>query len=554
MHLIEQETMSLGSKGKTKDVTMANLVSSMKEQLDYYWSLGEATDKGMNHSPICKVQQHIREVDRFSFEPFILSIGPYHHGAAKLRNMDKLKWGYLDEVIRLNPEKTLPDFLVTIGELIQEARNCYPEEIGMDDEEFLQMLLLDGCFILVGLGGTQRIFEHVLQTKSQTCALEEVVVENENGLGKQLSRDTGNDIQSSASNTADQDVQTDRKEANEDGKNDDQAGLWFGRFINHDLFLLENQIPFFIVKKLYELAAGQTNLASGLTDDMKKYVELALCFYPKAVQASDRLENFQHLLHLCHMYFRPNMKVDNSHYYTVEPIAISKLFSFGRKYFKLGHHPEANEQVMPAGQEVDSLRSGQELNRWRRVAQYIEAGVKFKKHQYDNLDPHSLLDIKFMNGSIEIPCLVVDEYTGSLFRNLIAFEQTCPQFGDDFTAYIVFMSQIISMPEDVTLLVDREIIVHHLDSDKHVSDLFTMLSKDVVFDFNGNYYLRALCLAMEAHYQSRLNRWIAAWLWVNHFSNPWLALAALGTVLVLICTIIQTIYTVLTYIKPLNHK
>ena len=109
------------------------------------------------------------------------------------------------------------------------------------------------------------------------------------------------------------------------------------------------------------------------------------------------------------------------------------------------------------------------------------------------------------------------------------------------------------MPEDVTLLVDREIIVHHLDSDKHASDLFTVLSKDVVFDFNDKYYLRPLCLPMEAHYQSRLNRWIS-WLWVNHFSNPWLALAALGTVLVLICTIVQTILTVLACVKPLDQK
>jgi len=109
------------------------------------------------------------------------------------------------------------------------------------------------------------------------------------------------------------------------------------------------------------------------------------------------------------------------------------------------------------------------------------------------------------------------------------------------------------MPEDVTLLVDREIIVHHLDSDKHASDLFTVLSKDVVFDFNGKYYLRPLCLPMEAHYRSRLNRWIS-WLWVNHFSNPWLALAALGTVLVLICTIVQTILTVLACVKPLDQK
>ncbi|XBJ05356.1 hypothetical protein VPH35_024157 [Triticum aestivum] len=169
------------------------------------------------------------------------------------------------------------------------------------------------------------------------------------------------------------------------------------------------------------------------------------------------------------------------------------------------------------------------------------------------MDPHSLLDIKFSNGSIEIPSLVVDEYSGSLFRNIIAFEQTCPQFGDDFTAYIVFLSQIICMPEDVTLLVEREIIVHQLESDEHVSDLFTMLSKDVVFDFNGMHYLKSLCQAMEEFYQSRLNRWIA-WLLMNHFSNPWLALAAVATGVVLACTIVQTIFTIEAYRKPPGHE
>lgn len=105
------------------------------------------------------------------------------------------------------------------------------------------------------------------------------------------------------------------------------------------------------------------------------------------------------------------------------------------------------------------------------------------------------------------------------------------------------------MPEDVTMLATREIIVHHLDSDETVSDLFTMLSKDVVFDFNGQYYLKSLCLSMEGYYQSRLNRWIA-WLWLNRFSNPWLVLAAFATVLVLLCTIIQTVFGILAYTNP----
>lgn len=535
--------MSRGSKNKAKDVAMAELVTSMKQQLDYYWSLGEDTDKGMNYIPICKVQQHIREVDKFSYEPFILSIGPYHHGAAKLRNMDKMKWGYLDEVCKLNSEKTLLDYLLEIGDLAREARNCYSEDVYMTDEEFLQMLILDGCFILVALGGTQTLLAHLQQAESERFALEKIVVENANAS-------TNNDIQNTASNSACEGNQSGRKGANEDSESDDQSGLWFMRFLYHDLFLLENQIPFFIVKKLYELASGNAIFSPSLTDSLNRYVRHALSFYPKAIQEANGPENFQHLLHLCHMYLRPNPKVDNSHHYQVRPQYLCKFFSFGWRYFRIGQRSEGNEQIQPVGQE-GFPSPGHELNRWRRVAQYKEAGIKFKKREYDNLDPHSLLDIKFGNGSIEIPCLVVDEYSGSFFRNLIAFEQTCPQFGDDFTAYIVFMSQIISMPEDVGILAEKEIIVHHLDSDRHVSDLFTLLSKDVVFDFNGSYYLRSLCQSMEEHYQSRLNRWIA-WLWMNHFSNPWLALAALGTVVVLVCTIVQTIFTVLAYMKPPN--
>lgn len=544
--------MFQGSTSKAKAVSMADLASSMKQQLDYYWSLGEPSGSGMNCSPICKVQQHIREVDRFSYEPFILSIGPYHHGAAKLRNMEKLKWGYLDEVLKLNPTKTLLDYLVVAGEFAQEARYCYSEDIGMNDEDFLRMLLLDGCFILVALGGIERIVAQKKEVESKRSALEEIVVENANGLGIQPSLDTNNDMPSTRNEASCEGDQIDRKEASEDGQNDAQFAMWFMRFLHHDLFLLENQIPFFVVKKLYELASGNATSSSFVTDALNKVVEEAFSFYPKAIRAPNRPEDFLHLLHLCHMYLKPNLKVDYSHHYEVAPQYVCKFLSFGWRYFRLGHHPEANEEIQ-SSQQGDSLQSGQELNRWRRVAQYIEAGVKFKKREYDNMNPHSLLDIKFSNGSIEVPCLVVDEYSGSLFKNVIAFEQTCPQFGDDFTAYIVFLSQIISMPEDVTLLVEREIIVHQLDSDNHVSDLFTMLSKDAVFDFNGMYYLKSLCQAMEEYYQNRLNRWIA-WLLMNHFSNPWLALAAVTTAVVLVCTVVQTIFTILAYKKPASHK
>ncbi|CAL5070376.1 unnamed protein product [Urochloa decumbens] len=480
-------------------VCISELVSSMTRELDYYWSLGEPLDDQLSPCMLYKVQQHIREVDRLAYEPFVVSVGPYHHGATAVQDIEKRKWGYLDFVLKLNCTKSLLDYLNEMDVLAQKARSCYSEDIVMDNEEFLQMLLLDGCFLLVALGGTTKIFESKQESSSST--VEEIHGENEGGCQE---------------NT--------ESKGSEQGQ--DQVGQWFIKSVNHDLVLLENQIPFFIVKKLYELVSEGVMAAPPVEDGIVKNLEIALRFYPKAIQETNRPKHFHHLLHVCHIYFKPSKKPDEDHHYHVAPQYLKKFLSFGRKYLKLRPYRDDMEQSSSFKLESDYLESGQQLNRWRRVAQYLQAGVKFKKREYDNLDPHSLLDIKFSNGVMELPCLVIDEHTGTLFRNLIAFEQTCPQFGDDFTAYIVFLSQLTSMPEDVTLLACRGIVVHHLEADE-----------------------MALCQTLEAHYQSRLNRWMA-WLWLNHFSNPWLGLAAFAAAVVLVCTVVQTVFSILAYIKP----
>ncbi|CAO2036748.1 unnamed protein product [Urochloa humidicola] len=514
----------------------------MKQELDYYWKLGSDHDYGTESCLIYKVQQHIRDMDRFSYEPCIVSIGPYHHGSASTLGMEKVKWGYLDVVTKLNCHRNLLDYLTEIRGLAKQARNSYSEDIKMDDEAFLQMLLLDGCFILCSLGGVQGLLQdrQAHDTNAGPEATGAVSREQPEQANNEITEDD-EACQNITQSGSDDDV----------GYKQDckRIGHWFVRFMNHDLLLLENQIPFFVVKKIFELVTSDCVSPPCLTDALAKYVEAALRFYPKATMDSDRPKDFCHLLHLSHIYFQPSQRLEEDCSYQFGPRYIHRFLSFGRKYFRISYFAENNEHNSSSHHELNLSQGGNQLNRWRRAAQYIEAGVKFKKREYDIFNPHSLLDIMFSNGVMDIPCLIVDEYTGSLFRNLIAFEQTCPQFGDDFTAYIVFLSQLVSMPEDVTLLVQRQIIVHHLDSDERVSDLFTLLSKDVVFDFNGNYYLKFLCQVMEAHYQSRINRWMA-WLWLNHFSNPWMAVGAFATVIVLVCTIVQTIYGILAYVNP----
>lgn len=43
---------------------------------------------------------------------------------------------------------SLEDLVKTTQSWVKEARNCYAEPINMNDEEFVEMMLVDGCFIV----------------------------------------------------------------------------------------------------------------------------------------------------------------------------------------------------------------------------------------------------------------------------------------------------------------------------------------------------------------------------------------------------------------------
>ncbi|KAJ0982458.1 hypothetical protein J5N97_010713 [Dioscorea zingiberensis] len=77
------------------------------------------------------------------------------------------------------------------------------------------------------------------------------------------------------------------------------------------------------------------------------------------------------------------------------------------------------------------------------------AGVKFVKKN----NASSFLDVSLLeNGRMEIPELCLYDYTDTLFRNLIAFEQCYPDTRTYITIYAAFMDCIIDTPKDVSLL------------------------------------------------------------------------------------------------------
>ncbi|KAJ1256458.1 hypothetical protein BS78_K020700 [Paspalum vaginatum] len=525
---------------------MEEWVNIVEKKRKFYVSMGQ-TVRPIRDCLICRVPQKILELDRNAYEPISLAIGPYHHG----KPVDQIlveKWKCLNYILRENPEKTLQDYLELMESVEQQARSCYPEEFALESDEFVKMLLLDGCLVLValrGIQGTNLLRPGAAHLRFVSGSEQENFNKTPCGISveKIVEKKTSSTTQSKFA----QSVALDRYQQHAKHQvGFDKSGCLTALLL-HDLFLLENQLPFFVVKKIYESVTGEY--------DSSKLIYRIGCGlvniigYPVPIRETSLPNVFHHLLHFWHLYMTPaeDTEEPQEHHRNRR----YKMFpSYLRRYEKLniGHNTDKSK----VSKNINSSRFPRDrhhLLRWRRAEQYHEAGVHFQKRVFNDNDRYGLLDIRFTNGLIEIPTLVISWHTSSFFKNIIALEQTCPEYGNYFTSYCAFLSQIVTKPADVVLLAKTGILVHHMRSDDEVSALLTKLGKNVDLGRNDSHYLKSVCRRMEEHYQSRTNRWMA-WLWHNHFSNPWLSLAVLAAAIVLLCTILQTLFAFMAYFNP----
>ncbi|KAI3460543.1 hypothetical protein Pfo_017206 [Paulownia fortunei] len=110
----------------------------------------------VNHLPsftqskpiIFKVDDQLRQVNERDYEPEILAIGPIHHGKDHVKDMEQHKVRYLRQLLQRRDELSIEKCVVGVRELEEKARRCYAKSIQLDQDEFVEMLLLDGCFVI----------------------------------------------------------------------------------------------------------------------------------------------------------------------------------------------------------------------------------------------------------------------------------------------------------------------------------------------------------------------------------------------------------------------
>jgi hypothetical protein len=267
--------------------------------------------------------------------------------------------------------------------------------------------------------------------------------------------------------------------------------------VKYDLLLLENQIPFFVIVALHELLRMEPRGPVQPQKLISGWLQLFSALYPLTPPGSFTVsvDQVHHLLHLVYLSIIPqNLPAAN------RPVPLQ----------------ESVHNVLPSAKEL------------------MESGVKFRK----KTNAQSFLDITFTGGVLEIPELRIYNYSNSLFRNLIAFEQCYPGTRSHVTAYAAFMDFLVRTVDDARLLHLKGILVNRF---------FSQISSGAHYTADRN-YLGSLIQDVVAYYGKRRNRWRAA-LERNYCTNPWVIISVVAACVLLLLAVTNTVVALLNRLK-----
>ncbi|MCD9642199.1 hypothetical protein HAX54_028882 [Datura stramonium] len=373
---------------------------------------------------IFKVNVALRESNPNAYIPKMISIGPYHKKNSQLVPMEKYKLLYLQRFLRRKEELDVESCISQLEELKEKAIKCYEDIEDITDDQFLQMLLLDGCFVV----------EFIRDCHGIRSIGEDRII-NTGCMDNQVCR---------------------------------------------DLLLVENQLPFFILTKLHDMTKEVNE-----TPFIKLVMTTFFSYLPKMTPASygeskgNVKADIKHLLQVVHMSCHPSaMK------YSLTSRKPRMQGEYLRRSVRYDDSPSKGKEditrhkVMPNATEL--FQAGVSFIK----VGYIYIGLD--EDNID--DTTSLFDIKFENGLMEIPCFQVTYSTEIVMRNLIAYEQHSSDVDPTyFSDYIVFMDYLIDSDKDVSLLRRKGIIRNRTGEDNQVANIFNKMGKGVTIYTNFYY-------------------------------------------------------------------
>ncbi|KAF3643407.1 hypothetical protein FXO37_22027 [Capsicum annuum] len=386
------------------------------------------------------------------YSPMVVSIGPYHHGRSELQGVQNLKQELLDHFVS-GSGKTEKDFLQDFRESVDIVRSYYMEEYtaGYSKEEFAKMMLLDACFVI-----SINLKAHIAKTISSR-------------LGKVV----------------------------------------FSLALR-DLLLLENQIPFWLIKKLLKFGYGQ------------EYTEWWI-------------KNF-----ICRVIYGNHRKEagdigddsNNPPLFLLEALRRAIVSGNWTKSNQTNHYYSIGDD-----EDIEPKRYNYSFHSIRDLK---EKGIYCRPAQTGLVN-----DIKFKSfcfyGKLELPTFIVTNRSRVWLKNIIAYEMSPgTNVGLEVICYINFMKSIINDPKDVQELRDKRILINRLNSDDEVVKLFKEIN---TCGLDDDHFVFKVKEQIQKHYNSKAKTWMIE-LIITHFLTPWKVVALLAAIFILFLSATQTYFTV----------
>lgn len=497
----------------------------------------EVKTKQQSGPMIPKVPDNLKDDEnKECYKPSVVSIGPYHYQDRqnKLHEGEKLKVQMAREFV-LYSKKNIEILYSEVAKVAENAKRFYEGSSirCFDDEQFTRMMFLDGCFILQFI----------------------------------LCLSTTDNIK----NMSDQQI----------------------ILVKQDLLLLENQLPFPVLKSLMSLTPDGNDHGMKIINDflslqilqqsnhrrrpvvltwlVKGYL-LLLLIYTTVAYPFHILQGSEDSL-----FFSPLFGILVAGVIFVCQMVASFMRSLlcGNKWQAAKYHwPPHQEPVhileLLYSMFIRSPKETHKLSLRSCCIHYLSGclGNLFPKSKpakrghnlyysakdlqkvgiyFEPSKTNTLMDVEFVSSifyaTLKLPSITIEKATKSMLLNLVAYETAA--FLDDLwvTSYICFIDSLIDDAEDVKVLRSQGILINYLGPDQMVADLFNQIgysrehNTNVYNDVKGKINLSC---------DSIWKKWIAECL-QNYFSSPWAFIAFVAAATGLVLTATQTYYTLYPY-------
>lgn len=378
---------------------------------------------------IFKVHDVLRKENEEAFTPYLVSIGPIHRNNEKLQPMEKHKIKYFMHFRQRLPngQEDLENFTAYVGSEESQIRGYYSETYSeLGKREFVHMILLDSVFIM------ELFLRNWYDGPDETT--DDVLFSNS----------------------------------------------WMKKSIERDLLLIENQIPFFVLKKLF----GYVPSGEGTT--MPSSCLLLSCCYFETYDPSLQVKNKRDQL-------KANNRGDQLLLNGRRQQLLKQHWSEPKHFTDLVRYFFIPQGLCYDGVSTPVVKTASKLKESGITFEPMPAAcrldVKFLKrvrvHWLSWFPP--LCWLKFLRARLQIPRLIVDGSTESILLNFMALEMLHYPDHHYVCNYAALFDNLIDAEKDVDVLVESRVIEYKQGRNAaDLANLFNKICKNIVV--RSSYY------------------------------------------------------------------